>query len=340
MRALLSLAVAAVLVAFSTAALADKTDDDAKVQWQQGIALFNEGEMEQAAILFRKAYELKPSYKILWNLAQAESELRHYAAALAAYKRYLADGGSEVPADRIVATEEEIKRLNALVGSIDVQDTPDGAAVIVDKEERGRSPLPAPVFVEIGKHEVRVEHQGHVLLERVVTVAGGDQVALKVESTLADAMPPPQAAEPEAPPPGTQVAAPEPAAPSEPAPERKKSPLMAWGWGTAGIGAALLVAGGVTGGVAMSKDGELADACPGATCADESDLDLEKSRDALALATDVLLPAGGAFLVTGAVLLIVGWKRSSGGAEQLADATRFLPYAGDGGAGLIIEGRF
>ncbi len=63
---------------------ADKRNDEARTQFEQGLALYNDYKFEQAAIAFGRAYELKPTYKLLYNLGQVENELSHYAAALEA----------------------------------------------------------------------------------------------------------------------------------------------------------------------------------------------------------------------------------------------------------------
>ena len=68
----------------------------ARDQFDQGIVYYQKGQFEKAAIAFERAYELKPSYKILYNLALAEVELEHFSQALVAFEKYLRDGGSKL----------------------------------------------------------------------------------------------------------------------------------------------------------------------------------------------------------------------------------------------------
>ena len=116
---------------FSSMAGADSTDEEAKIQFEQGVELYNDDDFEQAAIAFERAYELKPSYKILFNIAQTENERKHYAAALKAYHRYLKDGGDQIEAGRRAEVEKEFERLKALVGGITVKTDIKGAVVFL-----------------------------------------------------------------------------------------------------------------------------------------------------------------------------------------------------------------
>ena len=96
MKRLATLAALCGVLALVAGPAAAQTDE-ARTQFEQGIALYDEGKYDQAAIAFQRAFELKPSYKILYNIAQAQNQLGHYAAALEAFARYLAEGGDAVP---------------------------------------------------------------------------------------------------------------------------------------------------------------------------------------------------------------------------------------------------
>ncbi|MDD5309863.1 MAG: PEGA domain-containing protein [Deltaproteobacteria bacterium] len=163
-------------------ARAGDRDEEARIQFQQGVELYGDNRFEQAAVAFARAYELKPSYKILFNIAQAENELGHYAAALEAYRGYVSGGGAEIEKARRTEVDREMKRLDALVGSIRLSCAAAGATVMVDGEVRGETPLKAPVLVDLGKHEVEVTRGGARLHRQIVPVAGGQEVVVKVEA--------------------------------------------------------------------------------------------------------------------------------------------------------------
>lgn len=78
------------------------------------------------------------------------------------------------------------------------------------------------------------------------------------------------------------------------------------GFIVAGVGAAALIAGAVTGGLALGANDELASTCPDRVCPPGYDFEsTASSGSALALTTDVLLPVGAVALATGVVLILV-----------------------------------
>lgn len=285
----LLLAIAVVLAAGLVLAESGQ-DQEAKEQFLNGVDLFGEGKYEQAAVAFARAYELKPHFKILFNIGQAENELGHYAAALQAYVRYLDEGGSEVPAERAEQVKVEIKRLNTLVGMVQVKGGPAGAKVLVDKEERGSLPLEKGLFLDLGKHEIAIEADGKRVFERVITVAGGGQTAVEVRS--------------EGPAEVDRAAETGQAAEAKPADEKARGPLWVWGWVATGAGAVILVAGAATGGAALSLGGDLESSCPDGICPPDKRDDLD-TMNALGTSSTVLLAAGGVVAATGIVLLVV-----------------------------------
>ncbi|MCP4199482.1 MAG: hypothetical protein GY762_20230 [Proteobacteria bacterium] len=92
---------------------------------------------------------------------------------------------------------------------------------------------------------------------------------------------------------------------AEPLPKNEKTPpLRIGGAVTMGLGAAALIAGAVTGGLAISLDNNLDSAkCPDGQCFEEYSNDVDK-RDNLALATNVLLISGGSVLVAGVLMVV------------------------------------
>ena len=87
-------------------------------------------------------------------------------------------------------------------------------------------------------------------------------------------------------------------APEEPA----GRPLMWAGWISGGVGVAALVAGAVTGGLALSLDGDLSDTCVDGSCPSDKGEDIDRLTT-LSTATDVLLVVGGT-LTAGGILML------------------------------------
>jgi hypothetical protein len=275
--------------------------------------LYEDGQYEQAAIAFARAYELKPSFKLLFNIGQAESELKHYARALEAFTRYLAEGGKQVPPDRIAEVKSEIERLNALVGMIIVECSVAGAKVKLDNETKGETPLEYPIFVDIGKHEVVIKKGQEELLREVVRVAGGQRVTLEVDDAEGSAG---QTGTDD---PGEQ--------------EDSEDGGRVWTWVALGVGGAAGIAGAVIGGAALSKKSTLEDRCEGNHCppASAGEADTIKSMN---LTADVLFGVAAAGIVTGVILFFVE------GDDESETEVAVTPAVTASGAGLAVGGRF
>lgn len=89
----------------------------AQRRFRRGIKLYKEGVLSDALTEMGRAYELAPSFKILYNLAQISCERGDYQAGLRYFTRYLADGAEEVPTERRQEVQQEIGRLRRLVKS-------------------------------------------------------------------------------------------------------------------------------------------------------------------------------------------------------------------------------
>ena len=173
-------------------ALADPTNavDEAKAHFKTGTDLYDENNFRGALVEFQRAYQLAPNYHVLYNIGQVDMELADYAGALVAYSRYLREGGPDVSADRVTEVKGEIDRLSGRVGKITVQ-TAAGAEVIVDDISVGYAPLPESVTVNIGRHKVTVRAQGKPAVDRVVDVAGQQDLTVALANEAPAAVPPP-----------------------------------------------------------------------------------------------------------------------------------------------------
>jgi hypothetical protein len=337
-------AVAPFVVLLGANALRADEKEDARTAFNLGVKLFEDGRYSDAAFSFRKANELNPSWKIQYNIGQCDAALKRYGLALEAFEAYLVNGGDDVPTSRQREVRKEIARLRDLSGDLEVIG-PEGAVVLIDGMERGKTPLIGPLREAVGVHVVSVFKDGEVLLEQEVKVSGVGLTSLKVD-------------EPEKKPALVSQKKPleEPAKAATPVLEKKPekeplklepekavasgdkrgSSLAVWGWVTAGTGVAVAIAGAVTGGVALKKAGTLKDACPDDVCQDPDDYKLKDKAEGLANATNVLLPVGGTLAVAGVVMIILG-KR---GEQQDPAAVSVAPVVRAGQGGLIIGGRF
>ncbi len=335
-------AIARLLVVVTLLAVPAKAEDrqEGRTRFQHGVELYKEGDFRAAIIEFKRAYDAAPNYKILYNLAQTELEVQDYAAALAAFRRYLEEGAREIPRDRKAQVEAEIRKLERRVARVTVRSSVEGAEVLVDDVVVGRTPLAGPLVVSAGRRKITVAREGQQRT-RTLDVAGGDQAAVDLDLPRKEVPPVVPA-----PPPAVEKPAAPPAAPQPVDPPKREAPRSNTGvYIGLGATAALTVGAVVTGLMALSARSDFTTRLqtqPGA----RSDIEDARSRTAtLALATDIL--AGAAIASAVVTIVLVG----SGGSSEKSAANRGIglalsPAPGDapggatGGATLRVNGRF
>jgi hypothetical protein len=186
----LSLAMASrpVFAAPDEPTTSERAIEEARARFQKGVQLFREASFEGALAEFRRAYQLAPSYRILYNIGQVQFELHDHVEALKAFRQYLSEGGTEIAADRRAQVEADIQKLEGRVAYVEVSTNADGAQVLIDDVPVGVSPLKGPVLVNSGPRRIAVSKAGYGATARNVTVAGGDRV--KVALDLSDSASP------------------------------------------------------------------------------------------------------------------------------------------------------
>ena len=114
---------------------------EARTRFQRGIELYEEGDMDAALVELRRAYELAPSYKLLFNIGQVQLQKSDYASALDSFERYLAQGGDNISRKRRGELEPLVQKLRQRVAEVTVTVDVAGAEVLVDDLPRGTAPL-------------------------------------------------------------------------------------------------------------------------------------------------------------------------------------------------------
>ncbi|HUT78854.1 MAG TPA: hypothetical protein VM285_14250 [Polyangia bacterium] len=316
MKKTFAVAMAGMLFVLAGTAPAQESAAVAKSAFEEGKTLFEAGDFVRASDAFRRADAARPNWKLLYNIGQCEAAARRYGLALEAFEKYLVEGGDEVDRARQTEVREELVRLRDLVGFARVTG-PEGAIVIVDGVARGTAPLGRDLPVAASaNHKAEAVVDGIAVAERTFQVSGGRTVDVELAATSAG----PDRSDPSNGPVG-------------PAPDPNRSPLKVWGWVAVGVGAALLASGGVTGGLALKKDGELGDECAGNICTSDS-YDLLDQRDRLAVASTALFVTGGIVAAAGAVMLFVDGTRDESPAAGTDVSLRVGPGA------FALTGRF
>lgn len=84
---------------------------EAKERFDRGLVMYREGDLQLALLQFERAHELVPIYRVLYNIAQVQQQLRMYARAVVTLERYLRDGGEDIPPERRAAVERDLASL-------------------------------------------------------------------------------------------------------------------------------------------------------------------------------------------------------------------------------------
>jgi len=306
-----------VAVFVTLTATSEVRGQDARTTFREGVGLYNDGKYSEAAEKFKAAYEMKPIYKLLFNIGQAYAAEKKYDLAIQAFERYLVDGGDDVPEERRDEVLQEIGKMRPLVGFLGVE-APEGLTVYIDGEERGQTPLKAKIMMTVGHpHKVELRQGDEVVKSQELSVYGGMVETVKYEEAKPEAEL------------GEVVLEEEPV-PVEEEPEKEPlSQLKVWGWVALGTGAAVLAGGGAVGVVALMQDNAMDQACPDGTCAPGRQGEVD-ALSKLALTTDILLIAGGVIAATGLVLLVVPDNKEKAEPEVSV-------YALPGGLGATVR---
>lgn len=278
---------------------------EALKRFNRGVELSKEGDARSALIEFRRAYELLPNYRVLYNIGQVHYELQDYVSALRSFEEYLATGGKEIAKKRRAEVEKEVEKLKGRVASATISVDASGAEVSVDDVTLGKAPLPGPVLLNPGKRKVSASASGRVPGSKVIEVAGGDKltVELKLEEEKAAEPPPP----PPPPPPPARV------------------PWVAWG-----VTGVLAASTAVVGVLALRASSQLSDQRESLPVTRAELTDTRDRMRTLSITADIL---GGATVVAGAVATYLTLRRPSANAGS---STSLLISP----SGVALGGRF
>jgi hypothetical protein len=220
---------------------------EAQSHFKRGVDLYEDGDLPAAMVEFRRAYDLVPNYRVLYNLGRVAGAMHDYAAALRHYRQYLAEGGAQILPPRRAEVEAEVQKLSGRVGQLRVMVDVAGAEISVDDSSVGVSPLASPVLVNAGKRRVVVTVPNVAPVSRLVDVAGEETVTVTMSVPLPAPAPPPVVASP-APPSALRPAAPPPRRSRDAAHKRTWPVVLTW------TATGLLAAGSATAGLLALRD--------------------------------------------------------------------------------------
>lgn len=209
-RACAVLTCAAIFSATCPAIAAPGQQQRAQALFEKGRAAYMKGDFKSAYHDQRSAWELMKTFDIAANLGQAELQLHLYRDA-AQHFRYALD---HFPASGNAHKKQRLKasfdKARAKVGALALHVQPDGAQVSLDGAAVP-APLPTPLFLEPGSHQIKAELDGYTPQTKSVTAkAGGSD---KLDIALEKAAEPAPAPADSTAPPAASSSAPPPSAP-------------------------------------------------------------------------------------------------------------------------------
>jgi hypothetical protein len=153
----------------------------ARSHYDRGLELAASGDSALALIEFGRAYQLVPNFRVLYNIGQLNIQLSHYSEAYQALTAYLAQGGDQIPPDRVAQVRADLNLIERRTAHLTIVCNVVGAEVYVDDVLAGTTPLTEPLRVDAGERRVRVSKDGYTARSERVILAGKDERRVELE---------------------------------------------------------------------------------------------------------------------------------------------------------------
>lgn len=159
---------------------------DAKTHFRRGETAYEQANYEIAIQEWRKAYQLEKKPRIQHNLALAYERLGRLQEAASALEIFLKSADPDDPAyGEATARLNSIKQRLALTG-IQIKCRVEGALILVDGREWGRTPRPDKISVAPGSHDVVIRHPNYREFVSNVVVPAGQVVEVNARMKTGD----------------------------------------------------------------------------------------------------------------------------------------------------------
>lgn len=163
-------------------AYADGTADEADLHFRLGNEAYRAGDYNAALEHFLASNRLVPNHNVVFNIARAYQRLEMYPEA---YRYYASALAAETDADARARIQASLTELGARVALIDVESTPPGATVFVDRIDLGSVGVaPRTIALPAGTYRILGRLDGHHdVTSDPVRVAVGQRVPVQLSLT-------------------------------------------------------------------------------------------------------------------------------------------------------------
>lgn len=262
------------------------------------------GKHQEAADKFARAELLFHAPPLLVGLGRAYVGLGKYVEAMESFNKVIRERMPESAPEAYLQAQEDARReiegLDQKIAWVTIAvQGPKEPVVTIDGAEVSVASLGVKRAVNPGSHEVRASADGFKASSETFSIesAQSKEVTLTLEEDpegIADVVPGP--------------------GPGDTGGDEGGSSIMPiLGWTAIGVGGAALILGGVMGGLALGKHGDLSDACPNDACPTEEQDNLDSFRTFGTVST-VGFIVGGVLAAGGVVLLLTAPSDDDGDA--------------------------
>lgn len=153
----------------------------ARLRFQQGSRMIERGLWELALAEFEASLQLFPTAPALFNRALCLHRLNRYQEAVRAFELFIDRHGGTTPTARLNQIQQMVDDIRAVLTEVIVTVSHDGSVITVDGTRFGTSPLPEPLLLSSGEHEITADLNGFTRATRRVIVAPGRPIEVQLD---------------------------------------------------------------------------------------------------------------------------------------------------------------
>ncbi|MFN0247049.1 MAG: TonB-dependent receptor domain-containing protein [Kofleriaceae bacterium] len=175
-----AIVAACLICALSSPAFGDGVADEADLQFQVGAEAYTKGDFTSALQHFLASNRLVPNRNVMFNIARAYEQLNRFADA---YRYYVDASRGDVEGKLKNDVSAALARIAPKVGVINVETSPSGATVFLDRKDLGSiGSSPAQLGLKPGTYTVVAELEGYEpQTQSGIAIAIGEAKTIKLE---------------------------------------------------------------------------------------------------------------------------------------------------------------
>jgi hypothetical protein len=310
----------------------------AQALFEQARQLMADGKFVEACPKLVESERLDPGAGTLMNLGHCYEKNGQTASAWVTFKDAAAAADLKHRADWSSRARERAQALEPMLSRLTIEVPPDarisGLRVRRDGVEVGPAVWGTPIPIDPGDHAIEASAPAKKTWSKTTKIgAAAEQAHVVVPSLLDEPGPSSASASVASTPAAAKASAAPPPAPSTPPPAQSDgSTQRTLGLVIGGVGIVGVAVGSVFGILAMGSESSSKNLCPTDACASAAAVQDDANARTQATVSTVAMIAGGAVLVTGAVIFFTAPK------GKAVTGLRLMPAVGAGEFGLRLGG--